>query len=1237
MPAQPVLAQSADLRILDTGLELERDAGGRPLDRLAVQWFKTWEAEAGREYTLYRAVKLYLLKHLPQEARRDPALVDKMRAVLSGLHTQRRARFQFTQLLAGMWQPKPLGVVQIYGVIGLGESLDEARRNAQLGGAALVGALSNFVQAIVEPLTIAQVEWLINAYSRMRTVSVFVGHPDERLAAKGGGREGPGEVVSQPAEPGVTGQQIEMFLRPLVNQQVEFVAPLLASPVDTAILTQCLSRIADEASVVASLQTGGDSVSAGIAISLGLSTTLAQSVGNAFGQMRGQSQARTLSVAESRTHTVGRATTTGHTVTDGSAHSTGFATSSGRSVTETTSTSSGAAHSDGSAHTDGSAHSTGSFSSTSSSSGVSGGVAHSVVDTASQSQGGAAGISLSAGSSASESHGANLSGTHTESSGGGEAWNYQHGATRGVSGGIPGLGGNMSENASLGRTDSTQYSSGDSASVGISSGQSTGTSQGMSVSGGVNWSSGQSHAEGSTVSSGWSYSSSSSSGASVSDTSSQSDTASQSDTTSQGVAHSVSVGTFSSSTSSVSDTTSHSESFSTAHTRSESDSEGEAVSRGVSSATSDGVSVGRSLGMSQGFGMGLGGAPNFGISQTYQWFDDQAIQYTQILRSLEELYRRATLEGGYTTAFYVLMANEEGAIIAETAVRQAFQGNGPQVVTPVQARRLPDTEQEYIRLHAQAFCPSTRSEIKSASYETYRDATLLTATQLAAYTAPALFEEGIATTVLEKTPPFGLYPDLAGNVTWGFQFSTERSIAHPTQAPLRLDRSRLFHTAFAADSGFGKSVAAERLAYESARAWHTQTVVLDFGAGWRKLLKAPGLEGHVEVWQLQPGGLAPFRWNPWQVGRRIRPERQLPATCEIFRNAGRMGERQLGYMRRAATQMWQSAGVMTFSAATWQDARWGYVHPNEWDVLEPLWAAGNLTGRQRVQSLPLSALTPGEKQALAVQRSRSTGIAQWLGILTRELDKQRNPNERSSLEGLLLRLEAFTTGEMLDIYGPSAAGTAVEELGLLGPERWGVSILEGGAEMDDYTKSVVMGLVAWHLYNDAVVRRRERINWGVDAPLTQIYFEEANKVLSGVDTGLSDDGGGSSTSSQFQTMWRDGRKYGIYLHLMVQSPSELPPGILSSCANLVVGKLGSPVDRDVVQAQLGWSEKGFTDEDYKRYISRMPQARMIIRLGYTPDPTQTAPMLVRPLLLDVVEPTDAEIWQAFRDLRGGGL
>jgi DNA helicase HerA-like ATPase len=36
-------------------------------------------------------------------------------------------------------------------------------------------------------------------------------------------------------------------------------------------------------------------------------------------------------------------------------------------------------------------------------------------------------------------------------------------------------------------------------------------------------------------------------------------------------------------------------------------------------------------------------------------------------------------------------------------------------------------------------------------------------------------------------------------------------------------------------------------------------------------------------------------------------------------------------------------------------------------------------------------------------------------------------------------------------------------------------------------------------------------------------------------------------------MWSDSRKYGIWLHLITQSPSLIPTGILSSCNHLLVG------------------------------------------------------------------------------------
>jgi hypothetical protein len=169
------------------------------------------------------------------------------------------------------------------------------------------------------------------------------------------------------------------------------------------------------------------------------------------------------------------------------------------------------------------------------------------------------------------------------------------------------------------------------------------------------------------------------------------------------------------------------------------------------------------------------------------------------------------------------------------------------------------------------------------------------------------------------------------------------------------------------------------------------------------------------------------------------------------------------------------------------------------------------------------------------------------------------------------------------MYGSGTGTVAVEELGLLGPpdDRWGISILEGGAEMNEYAKIAMLGLVAWHLYRESI---------GKDAgPVLQIVFEEANKILTGTTDGGDDErSGAASTSALFQAMFRDGRKYRVFMHLILQTVSELPPGLLSSCNNAFFGQTKAPMDRDLMMAHLAFSEKGFTDEDYKRFLSRMP-------------------------------------------------
>ena len=77
---------------------------------------------------------------------------------------------------------------------------------------------------------------------------------------------------------------------------------------------------------------------------------------------------------------------------------------------------------------------------------------------------------------------------------------------------------------------------------------------------------------------------------------------------------------------------------------------------------------------------------------------------------------------------------------------------------------------------------------------------------------------------------------------------------------------------------------------------------------------------------------------------------------------------------------------------------------------------------------------------------------------------------------------------------------------------WGITVIEGGAEMDEYSKAALLSLLASILYSDAVARRREMLG-GKHFPPMQIFFEEANKVLTGVSGGAaSDQGSGESAT-----------------------------------------------------------------------------------------------------------------------------
>lgn len=1224
-----------DLTIGHSGLAMIAGPDGKPTDEMDYLWFEVSEREAGETYTGYKVVKLLMLRYLPQEAKKDAGLVAKTRSALVGLYNA-QARFDLVQVVAGMFDP-PIGIVQCYGVMAFEETKAAALHQADLGLAALKGVLSNYTQSRFVPLNGQKAAWLIRAMRDMPQALVAIGHPDPRQNARGGGRDTPEEQPDMAGQGAYTMQQNELLFRGMATLQAEFVFLLLAHRIEMRSITQMLAGISGEASVWASRTTGAKGLSFGLSVPIMLSGGLARQAGTSYSENAGRSAGQSIGDSVTNTHTVGDAATVGHAESHSTSHEVGNSHTSGTTVSVSTGTNTGQAHNTGTSeswgtsqsHTSGVANSNSQTNSVSTSvSDASGWNTNQGVNTSHSVGGGVAhgtGSSVGTGSSTGTAQSTQQSHAdqRAEAITDGGSYTIGKSATAGAAM-IASASATQSEAAthSAARSNSTGASDTVGSGQTVSQGNSTNAGRSTTDTHSANWGSSAGSSVGSGQSGSHAVTSVASSSSSSSTTVSESDTIGSShergvsagDTVSRGQSDGRTVSNSASDTSSESFGESWGETNSWSRTHSVSDAVAQGQTRGLSVSETFATGLGHSLGAASSLGVSGGIVPSLSVSKSYNWVDAQAQQVAELLRVQEGLLVQASTDGAYLTDVYMLMRTAEARTAAEALVRQAFHGS-ERVVTAFQTRRLDALEQLYIRDHAFAFTPSTRIETVPGLLEGYKDSTLLPPEKLAALYAPGLFERGPAVTTEERIPPFTFLPDLKGDAVLGRLWDFETATL--TRAELRLSEDKHMHTAFVGDTGFGKTVAAERLCVEAVNRWHHRAVVLDWGQGWRKLLDGPIDRNRVDVYQLHARAVRPLRWNPLQIGQRIDPDTQWRATVELFANAGGLGQKQGSYLLNALRAVYLDQGVFTADPEVQLHVQWGQVTNA---------AEAALVGA--ALNTPLVNLTPDQLQALAVQRSKGVDLGDWVAALKATLGAMpQGDANRSSLEGAVVRMERLTQGVIGRRYAKGPGSIAIEDLGLLGSvgDQWGVAVLEGGAELDRFSKTVLLGLIAWHLYTDAVARRRESI--GRKLPALNIFFEEANKIFAGEATrsGSGDSGPAQDVCDQFIPMFTDGRKYRVYCHPILQAVNLLPQVILSSCVNIFVGQTKGPKDRDATLAHLAKSEKGFTDEEYKRFVSRLPPRMLIAKLGYGQELWEMGPMLCEANLVPASEPTDEYI------------
>lgn len=1191
-------------------------------------WFRTPDDQ-------YRLLALMRLTYIPVAAREDPDVLGKSWAMLRGLYA---AQVDFAYVAAGIWTPRPVGILQFYGA--LAEGPDEEAARAELRrrmNAVLAAFRAAYPQSRLSPADTEDLRWILEAVTNFPHAMALLGQPSPRAAPRGLGRDG--KTGAEDDE--FASQQNEILFRGLAALRKDFLFQFLADRMDRRKLAQMLQEVAEEASIFASRVRGARTMGFTVGLPVMGAVARAASAGRGYSTSEADSTAHTESHSTGTAHTKAWSHTDSYARSEGGFESWGTATTTGSSYTrsvshtESQATTDGTAHTDSYAVTDGTAHTSGSSTSTTTSSGSS----WSVADTSSTSWS----MGISGGSSRSHTEGT----AHTDSSAQSSAdttstttnmsrteshadsLGFNAGGRLGLRGSFApldmGVGADLGMDMGVSRTSTrgeattTGTAIGNAHTAGTTTGQADTTSSSDTTGTHSGWSVGMSGGHSHTTSYGGFSSVSTSSSSFSSDTVSHSETRGTADTTShaetRGTAETTgeSWGSFSSTTNSYSHGRSWGETWGRADSYGEADTTSEARGTADTTGHAEGVSRGQQTAEALSHGWSFGVVPSWSIGRSWQVEEDQFDQVARLYRLVEAQLERATAEGAYRGSVFLLLRDEDALRAAEALAVSAF--HGADVPTPVLPARGRCADQ-HARVFEPCRCPDPiRHPLGGSAL-----GSVVTFEQAAAYAAPGLFEEGVATTMQEALPPLAFYPPQKDGVLLGHQYSPETGDL--SEVPLLLPRERYSHAAFVADTRFGKSVAAERLVLESTVAWQMRTIVLDFGAGWRKLLNAPQLAGHADFYSLSPGGPRPLRWNPLQIGKRIHPEVQWRAFCDIFSAISKMGVRRQGpELREALRQVYLRAGVLVDDPAL--PPEWKEVLPEEADVVRQARAERGLPDEDRT-GWPLSALEPFERQALAVHRSRAVGLPDLYAEVEEKLATipAKDTTMRGVLEGILYRLHPLVQGAAARQYAPGADTIALEDLAL----PWGLAVVEGGADLDEFSKAFLLGWLAWLLWRDMVARRQAD---GQHLQPMQIVFEEANKILNGPQVAADEEeGGGNYTAEQFALMWRDSAKYRCYLHVIAQSPSLLPRGILSSCSLVFVGQLKDPNDAKIAMAMLERSEVGFVDEPYRRLIRRLGVGQFLCRLAYG-EMSQLEPVLIRPLMVHLPEPSDEEIRRMF--------
>ena len=215
-----------DFRIIDSYAiykeNNDKKVSQKPLDYLCYE-IESINPETGEKLHFFKALKFVRIIRLPKAAKQSTSFMDIQQQILSSVYEH---GYNMVTVIANIIQPKPIGLLYLYGVQGVADNIEDAKKQADNDFIGLTRSLQGSFRVLeMKNINAEETEWLREKMFNMEYMTVVRGVPKANKGGEDMGNKGIGGKNLNPDSQGT----LEEFISGMADY--EYVVQVLSTPV----------------------------------------------------------------------------------------------------------------------------------------------------------------------------------------------------------------------------------------------------------------------------------------------------------------------------------------------------------------------------------------------------------------------------------------------------------------------------------------------------------------------------------------------------------------------------------------------------------------------------------------------------------------------------------------------------------------------------------------------------------------------------------------------------------------------------------------------------------------------------------------------------------------------------------------------------------------------------------------------------------------------------------------------